>query len=855
MRIHRLVRAILSRVFFLTLCACAGQTLLMPANPPSAQSPQSVLTVPNHPSFSEFLAINDRGEIAVDAGVGQPTSAYVARRPYGPRDFEAENVPGASVTTVTGLNNGGTIVGFSKDRRGNVAAFSERSGVWTHYTEASYATEYLGVNDGGTAVGFYTDDRGVNHAFARDLKSGTMTRIHPGSASVTASAIDDRGDVVGYETVAHGNVRAFLWESGHFTEFSYPEAAETKALGIAANGEIVGTYVRAGGEAHGFLLHNLTTIPRWKSFDEPQAHGMTVLSGTDARGDLVGYYRDKDSHVHGLFCCTLRKDGAIPPVIPVWGLGGDTQDTDPGAAADQHLFGGIEDSGYTTNTQLAANCPGVSSTSTCQPFKYIDLFYDSCNTPVTLAAYQWADKNDETAFQHVYPDTTSPSNRIEWNATPNPNGPDCKPDNANAIMRMNPGDPAFDAYLYQNVWNGTNSAYDFPAPYGVLEDQASVLAGIVVGGSGEVSTEYGSGTKPSGFANQVGNSPYHAVADWETTIGTFVNGACGAVCLNVGLNSVGTGVGNMGLCNIIANGHCHSQYFSGLIDNQVDFANVCRTVTGGNLKYLLAERPVYSGRDGNEFLNGHTMTVGINTLAELYSHTSDGCATTKILVEEPSYGEGGVGDVKGGYLVRLVSLAFRWLVPNPSTGIPDRAISFQLSEGATLTEAPYFFEDTLVPYGAEIQVPPYVWNGSKQTTGGGCPSTDGDSGGAVSLLVECSGSDGIFCQQYQHLYINQTDYGKMAVCLNTSTTTENITSSWFKGDPISSYSYELSLQGGEMTSVPYSGVSGGSIALSTCTNKQYCTGQNTLSTQVAPFKGDGSDQLCGQCGVVLLESN
>jgi hypothetical protein len=141
------------------------------------------------------------------------------------------------------------------------------------------------------------------------------------------------------------------------------------------------------------------------------------------------------------------------------------------------------------------------------------------------------------------------------------------------------------------------------------------------------------------------------------------------------------------------------------------------------------------------------------------------------------------------------------------------------------------------------------------TGGGGCPSASGDSGGAVSLLVQCVNSAGIYCQQYAHLYINQTDYGKTAACLNTGTTAENITSSWFKNDPISSYSYVLSLQGGEMTSVPYQGVSGGSIALTTCTNKKYCTGQNTLSTQAAPFKGNGSDQLCGQCGVILLENN
>lgn len=862
---QQLVRAFIARGFLITLCACAGQSLLIPQQSSSPQWKGALaglssnatglaLKVPGHPSFSEFLGINDRGDIAIDAGDTAPDTAYVARRPYHPKDFEKLEAPGAAVTTVTALNNAGTVVGFYVTPGGRVDAFSEHGGKWAHYAHDSDRTEYLGVNDGGTVVGVSTDHRGINHAFERVLKTGKVLHIRDGNESVTVTAINNRGQVVGYTAAGRDTVNGFLWESGRFTEFSYPHATETKPLGIAANGEIVGTYSVASGNSHGFLLRDLATNPQWKSFDEAHAHGLTVLSGIDARGDLVGYYRDKGSKTKGFFCCSPDQSGA-PPVIPVWGMGGDAADTDPGAIPDQHLFAVIEDGGYVTNSKLAQNCPGVSSTSTCQPYKYVDFAYDTCNTPITLAAYQWADANDETAFQHTYPNSIVSSNRIEWMATPNPTGPNCKPDNQNSAMRMNIGDSAFNSYLYQNVWNGSNKTYDFPAPYGVFEDQASVLAGIVVGGSGEVSTEYGSGTEPSGFANQLGNSAYHAATDWETAIGTFINGACGATCLNVGLNSVGTGYGNEGKCNIISNGHCHNNYYSGLVDNQVDFDNICSTVTGGNLQYLLAERPIYAGRFGYGFLDSHTMTVEINTLANLYSHTSDGCANAKIVAEEPSYGPAGVGDITGGYQVRLATLAFRWLVPNPTSGIPDRVISFLLSEGQTLTEAPYFFEDTLVPAGAETSVPKYVWNGSTVTAGGGCPSTSGDSGGAVSLLVECVSSAGIYCQQYEHLYINQADYGKAAACLNTSTTTENITSSWFPHDPISSYSYVLSLQGGEMTSVPYQGISGGSIAMSTCTNKNYCTGQNTLSTQVAPFKGDGSDQLCGQCGVILLESN
>ena len=272
-------------------------------------------------------------------------------------------------------------------------------------------------------------------------------------------------------------------------------------------------------------------------------------------------------------------------------------------------------------------------------------------------------------------------------------------------MRMNPGDRKLNAYLYNTVWTGSDYRNDFPPPYGAMEDDASVLGGIVVGGLGEVSTEYGSGVSPSGFADQIGNSPYHDPADYETALGTFVNGACGATCLNVAMNGVGTGYGNVSACSIISNRHCHDQYYSGMIDDQAAIDNICATVRGNNLKYLAAERPVFAGRFGFEFLNSQTVTMGINTNANLYSHTSDGCATTKIVDVEVSYGMGGRGDVTGGYRVRLAALAWRWLVANPATGIPDRVVSFQYTEGGTLTEVPYFFEDTLVPDGAEVSVP------------------------------------------------------------------------------------------------------------------------------------------------------
>lgn len=468
-----------------------------------------------------------------------------------------------------------------------------------------------------------------------------------------------------------------------------------------------------------------------------------------------------------------------------------------------------------------------------------------------MAAYQYANSSDEAGILHTYPGPPTKGNRLVYQATRSR----C-PGSYNAYVRMSPGDPKLISYLNSHVWNGNDYQNDFPKPYGIMEDTAGVLAFISVGGDpgGKVSTEYGSGVSPSGFADHIGRSRYHAATDFETAIGRFINGACGSNCHEMAFNGVATGAGNVEACSDISGGHCHNPGSAGMIDDQAAIDNICHTVSGGNLKYMMAERPIFAGRFGFTFLDSQTVTMGINTNSNLYSHTSDGCGKAKIVDIETSYGIGGPGDITGGYRVRLAALAWRWLVPNPITRIPDRVISDQYTEGGTMGEVPYFFEDTLVPYGAEVSVPKFVWNGRVQTVGGGCPSRAGDGGGAVALLVQCVGSSGIYCQQYQHLYINGADHGKTAACFNTSNAIEHVSSRWFKHDPMSSYRYVLSLRGGEMTSVPYQGVSGGSIRLSTCTNRRYCTGSNSLAAQATAFKGSG-ETLCGPCGLVLLQDN
>jgi hypothetical protein len=98
--------------------------------------------------------------------------------------------------------------------------------------------QLLGVNDVNIAVGFYTDDAGNNHGYRHDIERGRFQEINiPGATSVAAAAINNRGDIAGFETdaSASGNVDGFVLRAdGQLTTLDYPGATMTQALGITA---------------------------------------------------------------------------------------------------------------------------------------------------------------------------------------------------------------------------------------------------------------------------------------------------------------------------------------------------------------------------------------------------------------------------------------------------------------------------------------------------------------------------------------------------------------------------------------------------------------------------------------------
>ena len=80
-----------------------------------------------------------------------------------------------------------------------------------------------------------------------------------------------------------------------FEQIDYPGALATRALGINAEGTMVGAFDDSEA-THGFVLRD----GRFAALDFPGATSTLARSIND-RGEIVGFYFDSDSNVHGFY--------------------------------------------------------------------------------------------------------------------------------------------------------------------------------------------------------------------------------------------------------------------------------------------------------------------------------------------------------------------------------------------------------------------------------------------------------------------------------------------------------------------------------------------------------------------------
>jgi hypothetical protein len=307
------------------LAGAASASPLSPASPASAASPANstsysfqTLNNASDPTFNQLLGINDFGVIAGYFGSGaqgHPNKGYQLEPNH--IRYLNENFPGSVQTQVTGLNNTGVTVGFWSSMN-NANMVNDNHGfvdVGGRFRTADFPTgspaappvdQLLGVNDSDVAVGFYTDANGNNHGYEYNVRSGRFSTVTYQDASLTAAAINDRGDVAGFYAVG-GTTDAFIkFGNRTFISLAVPGASSTMALGVNNSDEVVGTYTVGSGSSA--VMHGFTWTPQhgFSTVDDPHGLGTTTINGVNDFGQLVGFYVDANGNTDGFLATPQR---------------------------------------------------------------------------------------------------------------------------------------------------------------------------------------------------------------------------------------------------------------------------------------------------------------------------------------------------------------------------------------------------------------------------------------------------------------------------------------------------------------------------------------------------------------------
>jgi hypothetical protein len=179
-------------------------------------------------------------------------------------------------TVATGLNAGGSIVGYATSQSLNLAQGFLWSGQgtppnpgggFTPITVAgSTGTFPTGINTHGTIVGCYAAG-GLYHYFVRTRDGVVKTLYLPGTVPNCIAAftpgfiavvpqpisVNDQGTIIGYTTNAAQIATAFIrFEEGQVTTFNYPGSKQTIPTSIN-NCDVITGYYSRGSEIVGFI--------------------------------------------------------------------------------------------------------------------------------------------------------------------------------------------------------------------------------------------------------------------------------------------------------------------------------------------------------------------------------------------------------------------------------------------------------------------------------------------------------------------------------------------------------------------------------------------------------------------------
>jgi uncharacterized membrane protein len=123
--------------------------------------------------------------------------------------------------------------------------------------------------------------------------------------------VNNAGNVTGFNLTSATTSEGFLDKSGVFTFLQFPGSVFTQALGIDNTGQVVGSYVDAAGNTHGFIYNIATNT--YTEIDDPNAVGPmgTVVNGINDNGQIVGFYVDAGGNTDGFVGASVPEPSSL----------------------------------------------------------------------------------------------------------------------------------------------------------------------------------------------------------------------------------------------------------------------------------------------------------------------------------------------------------------------------------------------------------------------------------------------------------------------------------------------------------------------------------------------------------------
>lgn len=189
----------------------------------------------------ENIDINDQGLIAGSYFTGQRyhSNGFI----YQAGIFSSFSVKNARSTTVSDLNNFGTIVGNYNIGFNDSKGFRYSNGAFTDIAvPGARETVVTSINDFGLVGGYFYDQTGV-HGF---LNQGETYQVinAPGAMLTYLKDINSSGEATGYFFTPTVDAGFFIYSSGSVTILDVPGAIDGEGFGTAINdsGDVIGDY-------------------------------------------------------------------------------------------------------------------------------------------------------------------------------------------------------------------------------------------------------------------------------------------------------------------------------------------------------------------------------------------------------------------------------------------------------------------------------------------------------------------------------------------------------------------------------------------------------------------------------------